>query len=205
MMGLQRSSLVRLNIDGRWGVALLSAALSCGVTATTDPWRVVESVLTHPRCLNCHTTSDYPRQGDDRHVHRFKVSRGHDGKGAASALCSTCHQAVNQASSGVPGASGWRLAPPSMAWERRPGVALTGGSLCRRLLDRSRNGGLDLAALEHHLASEPLVLWAWAPGTRADGSERLSPPATREAFAAAVHGWLAEGAPCPVAEMSGQR
>ncbi|MDX6578334.1 MAG: hypothetical protein QOE96_4287, partial [Blastocatellia bacterium] len=25
-------------------------------------------VLKHPRCLNCHATGDYPRQGDDNHI-----------------------------------------------------------------------------------------------------------------------------------------
>jgi len=28
-------------------------------------------VLKHPRCLNCHATGDYPRQGDDNHIHTF--------------------------------------------------------------------------------------------------------------------------------------
>src|SRR5688572_13115690 len=34
-----------------------------------DEWRKIESVLAHPRCLNCHTISDYPRQGDERQPH----------------------------------------------------------------------------------------------------------------------------------------
>jgi hypothetical protein len=38
-------------------------------------------VLKHPRCLNCHATGDFPRQGDDSHVHTQNVRRGLDGKG----------------------------------------------------------------------------------------------------------------------------
>ena len=29
-------------------------------------WQQVYSVLTHPRCVNCHTATDHPQQGDDR-------------------------------------------------------------------------------------------------------------------------------------------
>ena len=54
-------------------------------------WQVVYSVLTHPRCINCHTTTDYPTQGDDRHPHIFSVVRGEDGHGAPVARCNACH------------------------------------------------------------------------------------------------------------------
>src|SRR2546423_9200994 len=30
-------------------------------------WQKVYSVLTHPRCIKCHTAQNYPKQGDDRH------------------------------------------------------------------------------------------------------------------------------------------
>src|SRR3989441_12848556 len=33
-------------------------------------WQQVYSVLTHPRCINCHTATDYPQQGDDRSEER---------------------------------------------------------------------------------------------------------------------------------------
>ena len=32
-------------------------------------WGQVYSVLTSPRCINCHTATNYPQQGDDRHRH----------------------------------------------------------------------------------------------------------------------------------------
>ena len=39
-------------------------------------WQQVYSVLTTPRCINCHTATNYPEQGDDRHRHLFNVVRG---------------------------------------------------------------------------------------------------------------------------------
>jgi alcohol dehydrogenase (cytochrome c) len=64
-------------------------------TAGTKAWHAVYSVLTSPRCLNCHPVKsqlsdymmsnspdsvpyvqDYPRQGDDRHPHYYAVVRG---------------------------------------------------------------------------------------------------------------------------------
>jgi alcohol dehydrogenase (cytochrome c) len=65
------------------------------MTGGTPAWQAIYSVLTSPRCLNCHPVSsnkltgyafdpatgapypqDYPRQGDDRHPHYFTVLRG---------------------------------------------------------------------------------------------------------------------------------
>jgi alcohol dehydrogenase (cytochrome c) len=65
------------------------------MTGGTPSWRAVYSVLTSPRCINCHPVAspklppyafnpatnaqypqDYPRQGDDRHPHYFTVLRG---------------------------------------------------------------------------------------------------------------------------------
>ena len=57
-------------------------------TGGTQAWRAIYSVLTSPRCLNCHPVAssklkpyqgfpqDYPRQGDDRHPHYYTVLRG---------------------------------------------------------------------------------------------------------------------------------
>src|ERR1041385_8478193 len=52
-------------------------------------------VLRHPRCMNCHSRGDFPRQGDDSHRHMMNVRRGRDGQGVAGLRCSTCHQAHN--------------------------------------------------------------------------------------------------------------
>jgi hypothetical protein len=29
----------------------------------------------HPRCMNCHTVTEFPRQGNDRHRHQQMVAR----------------------------------------------------------------------------------------------------------------------------------
>jgi len=160
-------------------------------------FKPVATVLTHPRCINCHTVTEYPRQGDDRHRHQFNVMRGPNDHGAAGAHCDSCHQTQNHAGSGVPGASNWRLAPLTMAWENQPGVPMTISPLCHRLLDKTRNGGRDLHKLEEHLDSEPLVRWAWNPGSDAKQQMRVTPPLSHEAFMQAFHAWTEAGAPCP--------
>src|SRR5438445_602908 len=40
-------------------------------------------VLRHPRCMNCHSAGDFPRQGDDSHPHAMNVRRGLDGRRSA--------------------------------------------------------------------------------------------------------------------------
>src|SRR5262245_20272173 len=178
-------------------VALPLPVIIRTVSSASDEWRVIESVLTPHRCINCHRATDYPRQGDDRHIHQFRVVRGPDDRGAPGARCAACHQEDNERSSGVPGAPNWRLAPRSMAFERAPGVAMGGKALCERLLDKTRNGNLGLRGLELHLAREALVQWAGSPGARKDGSPRLPPPTSQEELSAAFKAWTAAGAPCP--------
>jgi hypothetical protein len=166
-------------------------------SAGVEQWRVIESVLTHPRCMNCHTVTDYPRQGDDRHRHQYRVVRGPMDRGVPSAMCTACHQGGNNASSGVPGAPNWRLAPLSMSFEQAPGKAMSGRALCQRLLDKKRNGNLAVSGLELHLAQESLVQWAWSPGTLKDGTPRGMPTVSQEELSDAFKAWAASGAPCP--------
>ena len=147
-------------------------------------------VLMHPRCLNCHSRADFPRQGDDRHRHTMNISRGPDDHGAPALQCKTCHQAANQPASGVPGAPDWHLAPLRMAWE-----GLSPDELCRALLDPQR-GGMPPEKLVAHL-NTALVRWAWAPGTNAQGAPRSTPPLSHEAFVAVARQWLASGSECP--------
>lgn len=98
-------------------------------TGGTEAWQAIYSVLTSPRCLNCHPgpqstrtppipgwpdrAFDYPRQGDDRHPHYFSVIRGPeidpttgqlDNKGAPFGRCDTCHGIANDSTTGIPGA-----------------------------------------------------------------------------------------------------
>jgi mono/diheme cytochrome c family protein len=180
-----------------------------------DKWPAIYSVLTHPRCINCHTlapnflpsTNDrFPRQGDDRHPHFFGVTAGSTNPpypppmgdmGPPMEQCSSCHGSQNNAFTGGPGAPGWELAPLAMAWETSPNVAMSGNQLCTSLLDPAKNGGRDATGLLQHIETEPLVQWAFMPGVRLDGSPRTPPPLTYPQFVAAFTTWVNDGTPCP--------
>jgi hypothetical protein len=160
-------------------------------------WEQVYSVLTHPRCLNCHTATNYPQQGDNRARHFANVIRGPGGTGVAAFRCVTCHQKENADSTGVPGGPNWHLAPLSMKWQDRNDQPLSSGEVCRAVTDRSRNENMDGPALLKHHTEAELVLWAWAPGKRPDGSMRTLPPLTHEQFVTATMSWVKAGMPCP--------
>ncbi len=101
--------------------------------------------------------------------------------------CSNCHQEKNSPDGKVPGAHNWHLAPLSMGWEN----LRTDKALCEALLDRKLNGGRDVAALVHHLGTDPLVLWAWDPGARKPA------PGTHKEFYRLVQRWAEAGVACP--------
>jgi hypothetical protein len=175
---------------------------SSSKTATTRSdglaaWEEVYSVLTHPRCITCHTATDYPQQGDNRHRHFANVVRGTEGKGVPALQCATCHQGSNADSTGVPGGRDWHLAPLSMEWQDLNDKILSSAEVCKAVTDRSKNGNRDGAALLKHHTEEPLVLWAFQPGRRIDGSMRTLPPLTHEEFVAATRKWIETGTPCP--------
>src|SRR6266576_5101640 len=139
-------------------------------------WERVYSVLTSPRCINCHTATNYPQQGDDRHRHFENVIRGPANKGVPGLNCVSCHQEQNADSTGAPGGHNWHLAPLSMRWQDLNDMPMSSVAVCRALTDRARNNGLDGPGLLKHHEEEPLVLWAWNPGLRPDGSARSLPP-----------------------------
>jgi len=143
-------------------------------------------VLTHPRCLNCHPDGDRPSQGTG-YPHQPAVQRGADGLGVTAMRCTTCHQSANLDPGRVPGHPKWRLAPASMAWQRR-----SLGEICAQVKDPTRNGGHNLAEIVEHMAHDPLVGWAWDPG-----ADREPAPGTQAAFGALIKGWAETGAACP--------
>ena len=172
-----------------------SPARSAPTGATGDGSEVfpaIASVLKSPRCQNCHTATDFPRQGDDRHRHRLNVMRGPLDHGAPGLACATCHSTRNNGGSGVPGAPNWGVAPIGQQWETLAAVAL-----CHKLRDPATNGGRSLARLEEHLNADPLVQWAWSPGANAQGRPRSLPPIDQQTFHALVERWIKGGAPCP--------
>src|SRR5262244_3857836 len=74
--------------DGQSTTAASGNRREAGLAA----WQQVYAVLTHPRCLNCHTATNYPQQGDDRHRHFANVVRGPEGRGVPGLNCAGCHQ-----------------------------------------------------------------------------------------------------------------
>ena len=156
------------------------------------PFDKMMSVLTHKRCVNCHPSSDYPRQGEDSHVHNFGVQRGTDNHGVPALRCESCHQHENNNFSGVPGAPEWSLAPRSMAWE-----GLSRVEIAKSMLDPKKNGGRTLKETVDHLTEHELVLWAWEPGIDASGKPREKPPVSKEEYIKAVKAWAAAGAVIP--------
>jgi hypothetical protein len=183
--------------SAREGVAQQSSARASTRAEGLAAWQQIYSVLTHPRCINCHTATNYPQQGDDRHRHFANVVRGPDGKGVPALQCVTCHQGSNADSTGVPGGHNWHLAPLSMQWQDLNDTILSSAEVCRAVIDRSKNSNLDGQGLLRHHEEEPLVLWAFQPGRRIDGTPRTLPPLTHEQFVTATRTWVESGTPCP--------
>ena len=144
-------------------------------------------VLTNPRCVNCHPAGDRPHQGETARLHQPPVERGVDGFGAAAMRCPICHQNANFEPGRVPGHPEWHLAPREMAWE---GKSLA--DICVQIKDRERNGGRSLDELAHHIGTDTLVGWAWAPGFG-----RRPAPGTQAEAGALVEAWVKTGAVCP--------
>jgi len=167
---------------------MCAAAPADGLAA----WDKIYSVLTYPRCINCHTATNYPQQGDDRHRHFANVIRGPQDKGVVALNCATCHQTTNADSTGVPGGNNWHLAPLSMKWQDANDHALPSADVCRSVLRQ-----LDGPHLLKHHQEEALVLWAWSPGRRPDGTMRTLPPLTHAEFVEATRQWVKAGTPCP--------
>ncbi len=144
-------------------------------------------VITHARCMNCHPAGDRPAQGDDRHPHMPLVVRGVDNFGAIGMRCTTCHGPANFDPGGVPGHPAWHLAPIEMAW-----VGKSLGAICEQIKDPSRNGGMSMEQLVHHMAEDSLVGWGWNPGVG-----REPAPGTQKEFGALIKAWVDTGAVCP--------
>jgi hypothetical protein len=144
-------------------------------------------VLTHPRCMNCHPAGDRPRQGEHGRLHQPPIDRGPDGLGLVTMRCPICHQRANFDPGRMPGHPEWHLAPLEMGWEGK-----TLGDICAQIKDPERNGGRSLEELIHHIGSDTLVGWAWAPGFG-----RQPAPGTQKEAGALVEAWVKTGAACP--------
>ena len=135
------------------------ASIADTATRSAALFTELGKVLTSPRCVNCHPAGDRPHQGDLGRLHQPPVERGPDGFGLAAMRCPICHQGANFEPGRVPGHPDWHLAPREMAWEGK-----TLGEICTQIKDRARNGGRSGEDLVHHIGTDTLVGWAWAPG-----------------------------------------
>jgi alcohol dehydrogenase (cytochrome c) len=161
-------------------------------------WQTIYSVMTSPRCINCHSAGDYPRQTDDHYPHIYHVMRGPGDKGTEILRCTACHGIRNDAATGIPGRIDWHEAPAGMSTESSPGVPKTGAQVCRDLKDKSKNGNRDFAQLLHFIHTDAFIPWAWDPGTRPNGKPRTTPPlVTHQQFVDVFKAWIDSGAPCP--------
>lgn len=157
--------------------------------ASAAAFEVVIPVLRHPRCMNCHSSGDFPRQGDDGHRHTMNVRRGLYGEGVGGLKCSTCHQDHNLAGEHMPpGAPGWHLpsAREPMIWE-----GLSDRQLCELFKDPASNGHRSVDEIVQHMKT-PLVLWGWHPG-----EGRTPIPISESEFLAKINEWASKGAACP--------
>ncbi len=165
-----------------------SAQTPPGADAAREAFARAAAVLQHPRCTNCHHRGEGPRQGNLQRAHLLNVKRGAEGRGDEAQPCGACHKAQNTAGGAVPGAPDWRMPRPGQAaWD-----GLTAAEICAALKDPERNSGLSLDQVVEHMAHDPLVVWAWEPG-----SIRSRPPIAHEEFMALMRTWRAGGAPCP--------
>lgn len=198
IMACRQPSKIMLPVAAVWAALALvgsmpqSANIASGISSAQAAeggalFAPIATVLRDPRCMNCHPSGDRPRQGDDRHLHLQSVQRGGDGMGFVNMRCNACHRDENNSFSGVPGAPGWHLAPPSMGWE-----GLDDSALCASIKDTGKNGGRDITELVEHMRSDKLVLWGWDPGGK------RTPVATPHAeFVKQLVTWADAGAPCP--------
>jgi hypothetical protein len=197
------SAVKRLNYNFLGASALLAGAaifavLAGGAQTSAQPdtsasraaFLQLYSVLTSPRCQNCHPAGDAPLQGDDSHVHIQNVKRGVDGHGVTAMRCDTCHQTVNLPGEHMPpGNPKWALPPPQ---HKMVFVGRSSAELCQQIKDPKQNGGRSLDQLLNHVADDDLVGWGWNPG---DG--RTLPPLSRPDTVAQMKIWIAGGAACP--------
>jgi len=164
--------------------------------AAASAFKSLVPVLRHPRCMNCHSTGDFPRQGDDGHRHTMNVRRGLEGQGVVGLKCSTCHQDHNLMDEHMPpGAPDWHLPSPEMPmiWE-----GLSDRQLCELFKNPAQNGHRTVNQIVQHMNS-PLVLWGWHPG---EGRTPIPMPASE--FLAKVKEWASHGAACPAGASSSE-
>lgn len=167
--------------------ALVSTAALAQADGGTTLFAPIAQVLQSPRCMNCHPVGDRPLQTDQSKPHKQNITRNFPNLGGS---CATCHQETTMPGPKMPpGAPHWNMPPAAtpMTFEGK-----SQAQLCADLKDLSKNGGRTLSDLQHHVAVDPLVLWAFNPGTG-----RTPPPVTHATFLTLFDAWVNAGGACP--------
>lgn len=182
-------NIVAANAKQKVGTHIGPKTVQQDNVASAAAFESIVPVLRHPRCMNCHSRGDFPRQGDDGHRHTMNIRRGREGQGVAGLRCSTCHQDHNLAGEHMPpGAPGWHLpsANEPLIWE-----GLSDRQLCELFKNPAQNGHHTIDGIVKHM-NTPLVLWGWHPG-----EGRTPIPLPESEFLAKVNEWASHGAACP--------
>ncbi len=143
------------------------------------------SVVTHPRCLNCHPDGDRPLQTDESIPHAFNITRMSPFKGVH---CTTCHvpSPVGKGTPPIPPADPiWSLAPKQMVFQHR-----TPREICEQLKDPERNGGRGSIDSTDHISHDHLLQTSWHSG-------RQPPPISHAELVKRFETWGRAGSPCP--------
>jgi hypothetical protein len=187
--------------EGKHGLDL-SALPEAGTVGPEDglaAWDRIHSVLTHPRCLNCHVGADsVPLWGTVRapdRIHGMAIDAGESRIGAETMSCNACHQTSTRPNT-VPNAAphtgmDWRLAPVEFQWTDR-----SSAEICAQMRDPERNGSRGAVGLIEHILHDAkligFITWSFDPG-----ADRDPAPGSLQAHLEDMARWTAAGMPCP--------
>ena len=166
-----------------------------------DAWQKIFSVVSHPRCVNCHVDGDNipmwsgPSYGDEPRRHGMHIQAGESRIGAETLTCATCHQKSllpNTVEHAPPHTNhDWLLAPVEFAWFGKPS-----NEICQQMRDPQRNGGRDGAGLVEHIIQDveigAFIAWSFSPG-----GNREPAPGSLQQHVDDMAMWTAAGMPCP--------
>ncbi len=163
-------------------------------------WERIYSVVSHPRCANCHTGESNlpmwsgPSYGQTR-PHGMNINAGPSRLGVEFLMCSTCHitsSEPNTHAHAAPHAGHpWMLAPVEFVWFER-----SSDEICEQMRDPARNGGRSGTDLVDHILHDAdihaFITWGFNPG---GGREPV--PGTMQEHLNDMVTWTAAQMPCP--------
>jgi len=136
-----------------------AVAQPAGQAESLAAWAKIQSVLQHPRCLNCHQ-SESPTAGEFApRSYPACGPRVGESRRQRDEMRDVSQRNGQKPDFGNSGAPRWQLAPISMLWQ-----GLSGGDLCRSLKDPAKNGNRSLEEITTHSAHRQS--WCCGAGSR---------------------------------------